>query len=87
MEIDLDDLASLGIKENYESFLKKTFRESLEFGMEMSEEDLKLMKKWGMNPEELKEGIKPIHKDLDEDQLAEVCIFSGVLFCVNCFLP
>lgn len=68
-------MANLGIKENYENFLKKSFKESLEFGREMTEEDLKLLRKLGMNPDELKEGVKPIHKDLNEDQFAEVLIF------------
>ena len=62
----------MGIKDNYENFLKKSFREALEFGKELPAEDLKLMKKLGINLDELREGVKPIHKDLDEEEYAKV---------------
>lgn len=72
MEIDPEDLASLGIKENFEAFLKQNVKEHMEFGLNIPEENLKWIKKMGLNVEELKSGIKPIHKDLSEEQMAEV---------------
>jgi len=81
LDIDPEDLANLGIKDNFESFLKRNVKETLEFGEEMSEENLKLMKKFGINFDELKEGVKPIHKELDQDKIVEVfsSIFSSKL--------
>jgi len=51
LDIDPEDLANLGIKDNFESFLKRNVN---------SEENLKLMKKFGINYEK-KKGINPIH--------------------------
>ncbi len=43
-------------------------QEQLELGKDISLEEMKFAKKFGVNIDELKENVKPVHKDLDEEQ-------------------
>lgn len=70
-DIDPEDLASLGMKENFEVFLKGRIQDQLEYGHKISPEEASLANKFGINISELTETIKP-KEMLSETEIVKV---------------
>lgn len=68
LTISPEHLAILGQKDNYASFIKDRVAESLEFGLNITKEDEALLKKSGINFEEIKENTKQIFNNENKDE-------------------
>lgn len=74
MNISPEELAPLGLKENYENYLKQMTISQFQAGKEFGKNEKEYLEKAGIDFEALKAETKQIYKDYGEEDYLKVIL-------------